>query len=107
LPETLPVLTLLDKGRLKAGQAVDWVVPGEGLALVASADIAAGDFNADVLEARALGEITLATLALADVPGARVRLVLSGAQGGALVAGARMGLRLDRDLVHVMPLRAA
>jgi len=53
-----------------------------------------------------LGEITLATLALTDVQGAELRLTLSGSQRQDLEVGLRLGVRLDAELVHVMPLRA-
>jgi molybdate transport system ATP-binding protein len=100
-----PVLTVRDKGRLPAGQAVSWVIPSDGIMLQPAADMAAGDWAATVTEARHLGEITLVTLALAAVPGARFVLTLSGAQRQHLAAGAPVGVRLDAQRIHVMPLR--
>jgi molybdate transport system ATP-binding protein len=67
---TPPLLTVRDKGKLPSGQAVNWVIPSDGITLLDPAARRAGDFVAEVAEARHLGEITLATLALADVPGA-------------------------------------
>ena len=104
--EPPPLLTVCDKGRLSTGQAVHWVIPSDGITLVDPATLRAGDFSAQVSEARHLGEITLATLSLADVPGALLRLTLSGPQRQGLVVGARVGVRLDLALVHVMPVRS-
>jgi molybdate transport system ATP-binding protein len=101
-----PVLTVRDKGKLPEGQAVSWVMPSDGIALMAPGSQAAGDFDAAVIEARHLGEITLASLSLAAVPGARLMLTLSGAQRQGLVVGARFAVRLDMDKVHVMPVRS-
>ena len=101
-----PMLTVRDKGRLPTGQAVNWVIPSDGITLVSPAEQRADDFNAEVWEARHLGEITLATLAVTAVPGARLVLTLSGAQRQRLVPGARFGVRLNPQLVHVMPLKA-
>ena len=99
------VLAVRDKGKVPTGQAVNWVIPSDGITLVDSASQVANDFSAEVVEARHLGEITLATLSLAAVPGARLVLTLSGAQRRALAVGAPVGVRLDPTLVHVMPLR--
>ena len=64
-----------------------------------------GDFGAEVREARHLGEITLVTLSIAAVPGARLVLTLSGAQRQDLRADAAVAVRLDLRQVHVMPVR--
>jgi molybdate transport system ATP-binding protein len=101
-----PVLTVRDKGKLPDGQRVTWVIPSDGITLLPPEALGAGDFAAEVVEARHLGEITLATLALEAVPGAPLRLTLSGAQRQGLVAGARWGVRLAMDKVHVMPVRS-
>jgi molybdate transport system ATP-binding protein len=98
-------LRVRDKGRLPAGQAVTWVIPGDGIALSDDPPTHEGEFAAQVMEARHLGEITLTTLALPQVPGARLRLTLSGTQRRQLTVGAALCVRLDLDLVHVMPLR--
>ena len=101
-----PVLTVRDKGKLPDGQRVTWVIPSDGITLLPPETLGAGDFVAEVVEARHLGEITLATLALTAVPGAPLRLTLSGAQRQGLAAGARWGVRLAMDKVHVMPVRS-
>ena len=100
------MLTVRDKGKVPTGQAVNWVIPSDGIMLVDAASQETTDFSAEVVEARHLGEITLATLSLAAVPGAPLVLTLSGAQRRRLAVGARVGVRLDPALVHVMPLRA-
>jgi molybdate transport system ATP-binding protein len=102
-----PVLTVRDKGKLELGQPLSWVIPSDGISLVEASAQQAGDFSAEVGVARHLGEITLATLRLVEVPGAELVLTLSGAQRRGLVPGARVGVRLDLDLVHVMPQRSA
>ena len=58
-----------------------------------------------VVEARHLGEITLAILHLDAVPGARLVLTRAGAERRGLLPGARFGVRLDPARVHVMPTR--
>lgn len=107
VPDEAPVLTVRDKGKLPDGQAVTWVIPSDGITLLAPDTREPGDFDAAVVEARHLGEITLVTLALAAVPGASLRLTLSGAQRQGLMVGARFGVRLTMDKVHVMPVRTA
>ena len=101
-----PVLTVPDKGRLPAGQAVTWVIPNDGIVLMAPNAACPGDLEAQVLEARHLGEITLATLSVAEVPGARLVLTLAGAQRQSVTPGARFLARLDPGRVHVMPVRS-
>lgn len=102
---SLPVLTVRDKGKLSAGQAVNWVIPSDGITVVASAEQGSDVFSAEVVEARHLGEITLATLRLSAVPGVQLVLTLSGAQRQGLDPGMCLGIRLDSALVHVMPSR--
>lgn len=100
-----PVLQVRDKGRLPAGQAVNWVIPGDGITLLPQAPQGPGEFAATVTEARHLGEITLATLELAGVSGAQLQLTLSGSSRQELALGAPVCVRLDLELVHVMPVR--
>ncbi|NUA29943.1 ABC transporter ATP-binding protein [Cupriavidus basilensis] len=102
---TAPLLRVRDKGRIPPGQPVSWVIPGDGIALMAGPPQGAGEFRAEVTEARHLGEITLATLSLAAVPGAQLLLTLSGPQRAHFTAGATLGVKLNLDLIHVMPLR--
>jgi len=101
------VLRVRDKGRLEPGQAVSWVIHGEGIHLLDAPSQAPGDFCATVAELRHLGEITLVTLLLEQAPGALLRLTLSGPQPAPLAPGQRTCVRLDLALVHVMPVRNA
>jgi molybdate transport system ATP-binding protein len=103
--ESAPLLTVRDKGKVPAGQAVNWIVPSDGIALVDPGARRADDFGAHVSEARHLGEITLVTLCLDRVPGARLVLTLSGPQRQGLSVGAPVGVRMDPARVHVMPVR--
>lgn len=105
-PAAGPALRVRDKGRLPPGQAVNWVVPGDGIAMLEGPAQHSDEFNAQVVEARHLGEITLATLALADMPGAHLLLTVSGPQRQRIAVGAALAVRIALDLVHVMPLRA-
>ncbi len=101
-----PVLTVRDKGRLPAGHAVNWVIPGDGITVLARTAQGDDEFDVEVTEARHLGEITLGTMALPAVPGVRLTLTLSGPQRQHLASGARLAVHLDRHRVHVMPLRS-
>jgi hypothetical protein len=58
-----------------------------------------------VSEARPLGDITLLALALDAVPGATLRLTLSGPQRLRIESGGTVTACLDLGLVHVMPVR--
>jgi len=102
-----PVLRVRDKGRLPAGQAVNWVIPSDAIALIGpGTPERPGEFSAEVVEARHLGEITLVSLKLAAIPGARLLLTISGVQRQSLAVGMPVNVRLDLDLVHVMPVRS-
>jgi molybdate transport system ATP-binding protein len=101
-----PLLRVRDKGRLADGQTVTWIVPSDGIAVLDRPPQGDGEFGAQVLDARHLGEITLATLALSDIAGAQMRLVVSGPQRRHLEVGSALAVRLDLALVHVMPLRS-
>jgi molybdate transport system ATP-binding protein len=85
---------------------VSWIVPSDGITVLDRAPQGDGEFGAQVLDARHLGEITLATLALPDVAGAQMRLMVSGPQRRHMVAGSALAVRVDLTLVHVMPQRA-
>jgi molybdate transport system ATP-binding protein len=125
-----PRLKVRDKGRLPAGQQVTWVVPGDGIHLrpltFSSRDRPDGSrpegsdfdgrgtdgsgldrsvFAATVSEARFLGEITLVSLVLDSVPDLPMRLTLAGPQRRDVAIGARVGVELDLQSIHVMPVR--
>ena len=109
-------LCVVDKGRIEVGQQVSWVIQGDGLRVLPAqqalpphpmADEAPGHVQiaAQVHSLRHLGEVSLATLALAALPEVEVRLVLSGPSRTPLVEGAEVTLSLDTAWVHVMPTR--
>lgn len=107
-------LRVRDKGRIAPGQAVSWVIQGDGLHLEAAtpgaehatATGAAVILDATLTELRYLGEISLATITLGALEGIAVRLTLSGPQRQGLEVGRPVRLRIDGDWVHVMPTRA-
>ena len=100
-----PQLEVVDKGRIRPGQPVHWVIPGDALALREAAPAAPGEFTVVVGQARHLGEITLATVALADWPAVRFELILSGPLQRRLAAGAAATLALDLEQIHVRPVQ--
>ena len=125
---TRPLLKVRDKGRLPAGQQVTWVVPGDGIHLRplaissrSSSDDSSYDgfdghgtdgsgsggrvFAATISEARFLGEITLVSLVLDSVPDLPMKLTLAGPQRRDVAIGARVGVELDLQSIHVMPVR--
>lgn len=99
------LLHVRDKGRIDAGQAVTWVINGDGIALHEREAAGDDEFAAVATEARHLGEVTLATVAMAAQPAIQLRLTLTGSQRISMVVGATMTVRLDLALAHVMPLR--
>ena len=82
------------------------MIPGDGITLLNDPPAREGDFAAQLIEARHLGEITLATLSLTEPSNARLLLTLSGPQRLRFAVGDPVTVRLELDLVHVMPLRA-
>jgi molybdate transport system ATP-binding protein len=101
-----PALDVVDKGRLRSGQSVNWVIPGDAISLQDAPPTRPGEFAAVVSEARHLGEITLASVALADWRAVTLQLTLAGPQQRQLAPGMRITLALDLSQVHVMPLKA-
>ena len=98
-------MVVRDKGKLPIGQAVTWVVPRDGITLLERAPADVAEFWTRLVDARSLAEITLATFAFDDIPGANLQLTLSGPQRRDIQIGERFGVRLNLDMVHVMPLR--
>ncbi len=102
------ILTVRDKGKIPSGQAVHWIIPSDGITLVdpSAPGLADGsDWDAQVLEARHLGEISLITLALGAVSGAQLLLTLSGPQRQGVNVGGTARVKMDLNRVHVMPMR--
>ena len=104
-PSRLPLLRVRDKGRIDVGQAVHWVLTGDAITLLERPPQAPGELSAVVSEARPLGDITLLALTLDAVPGATLRLTLSGPQRLRIESGGTVTACLDLGLVHVMPVR--
>jgi molybdate transport system ATP-binding protein len=102
---TGPVLTVRDKGKLTLGQQVSWVIPGDGITVLGPEPDDTVALAAIVSEARHLGELTLASLTLSALGGTTLRVTLAGPQRAGLVPGAPVRVKLDPDLVHVMPAR--
>jgi molybdate transport system ATP-binding protein len=100
-----PVLEVRDKGKVPPGQAVNWVLPGDAISLRDRAAQAADEFDVELVELRHLGEITLCTLAVRAVPGARLTMTLSGPGRLTVDGGRGLSVGLDRERVHVMPFR--
>ena len=101
-------LTVRDKGKLAIGQRVSWVMPNDGIVL---SEKPPENYLLDaravtVTQAKHLGEITLATLAIDGLPGVSLRLTLTGAQRMNVQAGIALWAQLDVQAAHVMPARA-
>jgi molybdate transport system ATP-binding protein len=105
-------LQVRDKGRVERGQAVTWVVPGEGLHLCTSTESPAElperglQLRATVVALRHLGDVRLLRLQVEAVPGATFQLMLTGPQTGSLQPGQALGLCIDLALVHIMPTKS-
>lgn len=105
----LPILRVRDKKRLKPGQAVTWVVQGDGLMLEGELRDKALDhavqLHTTVQQVRNLGETTAARLALSAQPDLVLRLSRAGPGRERLQAGQMLQLWLDCSWVHVMPVK--
>ena len=104
-PDTGPVLEVVDKGRIRTGQEVTWIVPGDGIELLdhGPAPDRPGEFAATVGDVRHLGETTLASLRLRAWPQAVLSISVSGIDQRRLVPGAPVTVGVDLAKVHVMP----
>lgn len=102
---TVRTIIVRDKGRIDPGQQVTWVINGDGITLLDRSAQSDDEFAAVVVAAKHLGEVTLATLALAGHPEVQLHLTLTGPQRACLTVAATVAVRLDLSLAHVMPLR--
>lgn len=100
-----PILTVRDKGKIKAGQKVNWVIPGDGIELWHSENPTVAQFQATVIKAQDLGEITLAHLSCSDLPGYIVNITITGKKRGQIKEGESLPIFLDQNLIHVMPFK--
>lgn len=100
-----PVLQVLDKGRIKVGQQVTWIIPGDGLTLVDGVSSTPSMLVVPTIigEVRHLGETTLANLQAQTWPGIRIALSVAGSDQRRLIEGSRLHVGLDLTKVHVMP----
>jgi molybdate transport system ATP-binding protein len=107
-------LQVVDKGRIDDGAEVSWVLAGELLDIAVSPSSAGSEAAANTLactlaEVLPLGEISLCTLRLDQLPDQPLTLNLSTAllrQLGA-APGTALWLRIPPEAVHIMPLRQA
>ena len=112
------VLTVTDKGKgFAPGQSVNWVIQSDGLRLHdpdAPADQPAPShtgasrrMQARVLELRHLGDSSMATLSLPQLPGVLIKLSLAGPIRRRLQTHTDLALDIDCAWAHVMPVRNA
>jgi molybdate transport system ATP-binding protein len=101
-----PVLRVRDKGKIAVGQKVSWVIPGDGIELLKAEAESSVKFDADVIQAQHLGDITLVQLALGDLPGSVVNITLAGRQRRQIKEGERHSVYLDQATIHVMPVKS-
>ena len=102
---TVRTIVVRDKGRIDHGQKVTWVINGDGMTFLNRPAQNDDEFVAVVTEAKHLGEVTLATLALVEHPNEQLHLTLTGPQRAHLTVAATVAVRFDLSLAHVMPLR--
>jgi len=104
-----PVLEVVDKGRIKPGQEVTWVLPGDGIELLDDGRLPDFSMALDALiaDVRHLGETTIASLRLRQWPEVVLALSVSGTDQRRLVPGASVTVGLDLTKVHVMPRHAS
>lgn len=100
-----------DKGRLKDGDRVRWVIPGELVQLSRGRDLPAGPahnrVDCVVRRLTRLGEVTTAACEIATSPPATLHLALTtrAAREMGLAAGDAAQLQLDAEGIHIMPQR--
>jgi molybdate transport system ATP-binding protein len=99
------VLEVKDKGKIRSGQKVTWVIPGDGIELSGSESPDSIKFDAVALEAQHLGEMTLAKFACGDLPGSVINMTLTGKKRRDICIGEHYDIYLNQSLIHVMPLK--
>lgn len=105
-PELDPVLKVIDKGKIKPGQFVSWVIPGDGIDLQRPEAESCEAFDSVVVQTKHLGEITLAQLALGESSSEVLNVIIAGRQRRQVKEGEMHRVYLDRSMIHVMPLRS-
>lgn len=112
------VLTVADKGKgFAPGQSVSWVIQSDGLrlhdpesAMARASAPAAGAIlrlDASVIELRHLGDTSMASLGLNNLPSVRIKLTVAGPARRSLQINSARVLEMDCGWVHVMPVRQA
>lgn len=101
-----PILKVIDKGKIKLGQSVNWVIPSDGIGIFHSDTASSVMFDAVIVHAKHLGEITLVKLALGDMPGGVLNLTMAGRQRRQVKEGERHRIYLDKSMIHVMPVKS-
>lgn len=103
-----PVLNVLDKGTIREGRHVNWVVPSDALCL--SADYTPCNDDTTVLwmpvridSIHDLGEFTLMDAQLLAPPDRLFRLTLSGIERTQYKLGQKAWLSMDQSMIHIMP----
>ena len=99
------ILKVQDKGKIRKGQKVTWVIPGDGIELSGSDSPNSIKFDAVALEAQHLGEMTLAKFACGDLPGSVINMTLTGKKRRDICIGEHYDIYLNQSLIHVMPLK--
>lgn len=99
------ILKVKDKGKIRSGQKVTWVIPGDGIELFSSDSPNSIKFDAVALEAQHLGEMTLAKFACGDLPGSVINMTLTGKKRRDICIGEHYDIYLNQSLIHVMPLK--
>lgn len=105
-----PILKVRDKGRLEAGQLVNWVIQTDGLLLqpigIEQAISSELNHRVDVMisEVKHLGESSIITLESHASPDIKIRMTVTGPQRADIDQNIKMTLLLDSSWVHIMPL---
>ncbi len=112
-PDLKNQFTLLvkDKGKIPPGLPVSWVMPSDGLTLLAGAEQQARPgfvlLPVCVNALRDLGELSLVDLHMTIAPFEQFSVVVSGAQRLNLACGQTRWLEMELGLIHIMPKKHA
>jgi molybdate transport system ATP-binding protein len=105
-PESLDfIFRVKDKGKIRSGQKVTWVIPGDGLELSNSDNQNSIKLAAKAIEAQHLGEMTLAKFSCSDLPGGIINMTLTGKKRRDICIGNDYDIYLDQSSIHVMPFK--
>jgi molybdate transport system ATP-binding protein len=99
------VLEVKDKGKIRSGQKVTWVIPGDGIELSSSDSPNSIKFDTVAVEAQHLGEMTLAKFVCGDLPGSVINMTLTGKKRRDICISEHYDIYLNQSLIHVMPFK--